>query len=74
LAQTFSGAINISKEGLAALGQITAIWVGGGTIIPWGVIPVAAICGVEPAELVRKNIIPVMAGLIATVIVAIVIL
>ena len=74
LAQTFSGAINISKEGLAALGQITAIWVGGGTIIPWGVIPVAAICGVEPAELVRKNIIPVSAGFIATVIVAVIIL
>lgn len=74
LAQTFSGAVSISKEGLAALGQITAIWVGGGTIIPWGVIPVAAICGVEPADLVRKNIIPVTAGLIATVIVAIIIL
>lgn len=73
LAQTFSEAINISKEGLAALGQITTIWVGGGTIIPWGVIPVAAICGVEPAELVRKNIIPVMTGLIATIIVALVI-
>lgn len=74
LAQTFSGAINISKEGLAALGQISAIWVGGGTIIPWGVIPVAAICGVQPADLVRKNIIPVTAGLIATVIVATIIL
>ncbi len=74
LAQTFSGAISISKEGLAALGQITAIWVGGGTIIPWGVIPVAAICGIEPAELVRKNIIPVTVGFIATVIVALIIL
>ena len=74
LAQTFSGAVNISKEGLAALGQITAIWVGGGTIIPWGVIPVAAICGVQPADLVRKNIIPVSAGFIATVIVATIIL
>ena len=74
LAQTFSGAVNISKEGLAALGQITAVWVGGGTIIPWGVIPVAAICGVDPAELVRKNLIPVTAGFIATVIVAIIIL
>lgn len=71
LAQTFSGAITISKEGLAALGQISAIWVGGGTIIPWGVIPVAAICGVEPADLVRKNIIPVTVGFIATIIVAI---
>ncbi|MDF2678302.1 MAG: hypothetical protein K0Q97_2649, partial [Bacillota bacterium] len=73
LAQTFSGAISISKEGLAALGQISAIWVGGGTIIPWGVIPVAAICGVEPGDLVRKNIIPVSLGFIATIIVAIII-
>jgi hypothetical protein len=70
LAQTFSSAISVSKEGLAALGQITAIWVGGGTIIPWGVIPVAAICGVEPGELVRRNIVPVMTGFLATIIVA----
>lgn len=74
LAQTFSGAISISKEGLGALGQITAVWVGGGTIIPWGVIPVAAICGVEPVELVRKNLIPVLVGFVATAIVAMIIL
>jgi hypothetical protein len=70
LAQTFSSAINISKEGLGALGQLTAVWVGGGTIIPWAVIPVAAICGVNPAELARKNFIPVMAGFAATLLVA----
>lgn len=74
LSQTFSTAVNIDREGLAALGQITAIWVGGGTIIPWGVIPVAAICNVEPADLVRKNIIPVAVGLAATIIVATIIL
>lgn len=74
LAQTFSGAVDINREGLAALGQITAVWSGGGTIIPWGVIPVAAICGVDPVELVRKNLIPVAAGFIATIIVAIIIL
>lgn len=70
LSQTFSAAAGISKEGLAVLGQLSAIWVGGGTIIPWGVIPVAAICGVDPVDLVRKNIIPVTAGFIATIIVA----
>ena len=74
LAQTFSGAVDISREGLAALGQITAVWVGGGTVIPWGVIPVAAICGVKPEELVRKNLIPVAAGLIATVAAAMILL
>jgi Mg2+/citrate symporter len=74
LAQTFSGAINIHKDGLTALGQITAVLIGGGTIIPWGVIPVAAICGVDPVDLVRKNIIPVAVGFIATIIVALVLL
>lgn len=40
---------------MAALGQITAIFVGGGTIVPWGLIPVAAICNVSPLELARKT-------------------
>jgi hypothetical protein len=70
LAQTFSLAIHINKEVLAALGQITTIWVGGGTIIPWGLIPVAAICNVNPLELAKKNLIPVLIGFAATFIVA----
>ncbi|WP_446898994.1 hypothetical protein ACSVC9_03625 [Clostridium sp. LBM24168] len=74
LAQTFSTAANVNKEVLAALGQIATVWVGGGTIIPWGVIPVAAICNVKPTELARKNLIPVLSGLLATVIVAILIM
>lgn len=74
LAQTFSSAITISKEALTSLGQLTAIWVGGGTIIPWGIIPVAAICNVSPLELARKNIIPVLIGFVATFIVAMFIL
>ncbi|MBZ4667791.1 MAG: hypothetical protein JG775_943 [Defluviitaleaceae bacterium] len=70
LAQTFSVAMDINKEVLAALGQISTIWVGGGTIIPWGIIPVAAICNVEPLELARKNLPPVVIGFIATFITA----
>lgn len=70
LARTFSLAINVNKEVLAALGQITTIWVGGGTIIPWGLIPVAAICNVNPLELAKKNLIPVLIGFAATFIVA----
>lgn len=70
LAQVFSSAVKIDKAGLAALGQIVTIWVGGGTIIPWSVIPVAAICNVEPFEIVKKNILPVTLGLIATIIFA----
>ncbi|MDD2458075.1 MAG: hypothetical protein PHQ83_06190, partial [Eubacteriales bacterium] len=69
LAQTFSVATGANISSLAALGQVVTIWVGGGTIIPWGVIPVAAICNVKPAELARKNLIPVLSGLVAAVIV-----
>lgn len=70
LAHTFSSAITINKDVLASLGHLTTIWVGGGTIIPWGIIPVAAICNVEPLELARKNTIPVIVGFIATFITA----
>lgn len=71
LAQTFGKAIDGNIGMLGALGQISAIWVGGGTIIPWGIIPVAAICGVEPMELARRNFIPVIIGLLVTTVVAI---
>ncbi|MBC8059654.1 MAG: hypothetical protein H7Y18_03210 [Clostridiaceae bacterium] len=74
LSQVFSSTLPIKKEGLAALGQIITIWVGGGTIVPWSVISVAAICEVEPLELVSKNIIPVLGGFLVMIITAIFIL
>ncbi|MDF2544277.1 MAG: hypothetical protein K0S47_3995 [Herbinix sp.] len=74
LAYTFSNLITINTAGLAALGQIITVWVDGGTIIPWAVIPVAAICGVSSAELARKNLIPVLCGIGATIVVAFLIL
>lgn len=70
LAHTFSTASGANVSYLAALGQITTVWVGGGTVIPWGVIPVAAICGVKASDLARKNLIPVMAGIGAMVLVS----
>ncbi len=66
LANTFGTAVGASVPVLAALGQIAAIFVGGGTIVPWGLIPVAAICSVDPLELARKNLLPVMIGFLAT--------
>jgi len=71
LAQTFGVAIDANIGILGALGQISSVWIGGGTVVPWGLIPVAAICGVEPMELARRNFIPVMVGLFVTTIVAI---
>ena len=58
LARTFGLATGASIPVLAAVGQITAVFVGGGTLVPWGLIPVAAICGVDPLELARKKFCP----------------
>ncbi len=70
LAHTFSIATGANAATVAALGQVITIWVDGGTIIPWAVIPVAAICNVKAVDLARKNLIPVCIGLVATVVVA----
>jgi len=70
IAQLFGHAIGSGVATLTALGQVAAIWVGGGTIIPWALIPAAAICGVSPFELARRNLKPVLIGLTVTTIVA----
>ena len=70
ISKIFGAAIGGGTATLTALGQIAGIWVGGGTIIPWAVIPVAAICGVDAFELAKKNIKPVVIGLVVTTLVA----
>ena len=70
ISKIFSSALGGGVATLTALGQISGIWVGGGTIVPWAVIPVAAICGVDAFELAKKNIVPVVIGLLVTTIVA----
>lgn len=74
LAQTFAATGSVDVATLAALGQISTVWVGGGTIIPWGCVPVAAICGIKAADLAKKNLIPVICGLAATTITAIILM
>lgn len=72
VANLFSHAIGdgASTATLTALGQISGIWVGGGTLVPWALIPAAAICNVDPFELARRNLLPVCIGLVVTTIVA----
>ncbi|AHV99570.1 hypothetical protein [Paenibacillus sabinae] len=70
VAHLFAAAIGSGADTLTALGQIAAIWVGGGTLIPWALIPAAAICGVSPFELARRNLKPVLIGLAVTTVVA----
>ncbi len=67
----FGTAIGEGTATLTALGQIAAIWIGGGTLIPWALIPAAAICNVSPFELARRNLVPVIIGLLVTTIVAV---
>lgn len=71
VSQIFSTALGGGIETLTALGQLVGIWVGGGTIVPWAVIPVAAICGIDPFELTKKNFKPVVIGIVVTTLVAI---
>ncbi|MED1470266.1 hypothetical protein [Bacillus salipaludis] len=70
VAHLFAIAIGKGAATLTALGQIAAIWVGGGTLVPWALIPAAAICNVDPFELARRNLVPVLVGLVVTTIVA----
>lgn len=63
---------SIDAGTLAAIGQMGAIWTGGGTIVAWSsLIAIAGFCGVSVMELVRKNFIPVMAGLLISTIFAV---
>ncbi len=71
LASVFGTAVNASVGALCALGQIAGIWVGGGCLVPWGLISAAAICGVNPVDLAKRNFKPIMIGFVVTTIVAV---
>jgi hypothetical protein len=71
LAQAIGGPARLSVAGLGALGQFFAVCVGGGTIIPWAVIPAAAITGTNPVEIARRNLVPTMLGFVGVVVVSI---
>jgi len=65
---------SIDASTLAAIGQMGSIWTGGGTIVAWSsLIAIAGFCGVSVMDLVRKNFLPVMAGLFITTIAAVII-
>ncbi|OZU90686.1 hypothetical protein CIL03_05045 [Virgibacillus indicus] len=74
-----TGAIAASLENssidagtLAAIGQMGAIWTGGGTIVAWSsLIAIAGFCGVSVMDLVRKNFIPVIIGLVLATLAAV---
>ncbi|HYF75919.1 MAG TPA: hypothetical protein VD973_02215 [Symbiobacteriaceae bacterium] len=58
---------------LAAVGQLGAIWTGGGTLVAWSsLVAVASFAGVSPEELARKNFLPVILGLVIAAILAVI--
>lgn len=64
--------MGMNAETLAAVGQMGAIWVGGGTLIAWSsLVAVAGFTKVPVMELVRKCFIPVVAGLFLSTLFAI---
>src|SRR5690554_411502 len=73
LAQALGGPAGFNVEALASVGQMGAIWTGGGTLTAWafGLVATAGVAGIRPIELARKNFIPVAVGLIASTLVAI---
>jgi hypothetical protein len=71
LAQALGSGTKLDVATLGALGQYFAVVVGGGTIIPWAVIPAAGITGTDPVEIARRNLMPTLWGMVGIVVVAI---
>jgi len=71
LAQVLGGAADLDLSVLTALGQFFCIAVGGGCIVPWAVIPAAAITGTDPVEVARRNLVPTLVGLLGVLVVSV---
>lgn len=72
LAGPLGSTMGIDPVTLAAIGQMGAIWVGGGTLIAWSsLVAVAGFAKVPVIELARNNFIPVVIGLFASTLFAI---
>lgn len=74
LSGAMAGDVGMDPGTLAAIGQVGTIFTGGGTIVAWSsLVAVAGFCGVSPLELARKNLVPVMIGLIVATVLAVLI-
>ncbi|MDT8861662.1 hypothetical protein N0O92_15700 [Alkalihalobacillus sp. MEB130] len=71
LSDAFAGSLGIDPATLAAIGQMGAIWVGGGTLVAWSpIIAIAGFAKINVIDLVRKSFIPVFIALTITTVVA----
>ncbi|MDQ0256790.1 hypothetical protein J2S74_004212 [Evansella vedderi] len=73
LSEALASSVGVDPATLASIGQIGAIWVGGGTLVAWSpIIAIAGFAKISVLELVRKSFLPVIAGLIVATISALV--
>ncbi len=71
LSGALAPAVGMDPATLAAIGQMGAIWAGGGTLIAWSsLVAVAGFANVSVVELARRNFIPVILGLVVSTVVA----
>lgn len=57
--------VGVDATTLAAIGQMGAIWVGGGTLIAWSsLVAISGFAKVPVMDLVRKSFLPVITGLV----------
>ncbi|MCL7749409.1 hypothetical protein [Halalkalibacter alkaliphilus] len=69
LSDAFATTVGVDPATLAAIGQMGAIWVGGGTLVAWSpIIAIAGFAKISVLDLVRKSFIPVIIGLTITTI------
>ncbi|RXT04856.1 hypothetical protein [Ammoniphilus sp. CFH 90114] len=74
LAGAMGPGVGLDPATLAAIGQMGAIWTGGGTLIAWSsLVAVAGFAGVSAIDLARKNFLPVIIGLTVSTIIALLI-
>lgn len=76
LSAALGAAASVDPAVLAGLGQVAAIFAGGGTLAAWafGAAADAGIAGVSPQELVRRNFVPVLSGVAVACVVAMMIM
>lgn len=73
LADPLGATMGIDPTTLAAIGQMGAIWVGGGTLVAWSsLVAVAGFAKVPVLDLVRKSFFPVVIGLLLSTLFALV--
>ena len=73
LSESLAQSVGIDPATLAAIGQMGAIWVGGGTLVAWSpIIAIAGFSKISVLDLVRNSFLPVTIGLAITTIIGLI--